>query len=230
MLAERTPLHEKLKRKRVENLIRSFLRQARDHFYDRYQGEYLYEEYMSNLLRIDNNSSQIRQELAQCNWQQLEELEVTHLEKMQKMGMTVDTQNTLPDIEELIREIKDDALRGTLLYANRYGDDNTRKVIEDYFDERSEIRFDLDPNEAMGKATKEDDKIIYHISKDYEHAEKKHDLLNSAHIFVHESYRDGLNKGVKQDTRNAVYADIEFAKKIAEDFGPEFVEKSPYVK
>ena len=109
-----------------------------------------------------------------------------------------------------------------LLYSWRFGDLVTRQVIEDYLDDRSEIRFDLNPEEAEGKATRDDGKIIYHISKDYAEADKEEDLLNAALIFAHESYRDGMQRGDKFDTRKAVMADVEFAQKLVKEYGNDF--------
>lgn len=157
---------------------------------------------------------------------------VDKIEKWLTKGNTIYAKKMMNfpiNIGDKIKNIKNNTIKKILTYSWKHGDENTRNKITDYIYGFSDIRFDLDPDEAEGKTTRENNKIIYHISTDYKNASNKNDLLNASIIFNHETYRDGLAKGYKYDTRKAVMSDVKMGKKLVRYHGEEFIKRNAWL-
>ena len=193
----------------------------------------LYDVYAEmNYFNRLSNFNRYADEMQALSREELERILAYYKAGLTELGVSYQHITNRPGkkIEDYIREIQNITISHTLAYAWRYGDEYTRNRIIDYLDGKSRIEFNLDPSEAEGKTTRENGQIVYHISEQYKNAEKPVDLLKAAIIFGHETYRDGLNRGDKFNTRDAVYADIAMARSIVRDFGAAFLDNYPLIK
>jgi LysM repeat protein len=78
------------KRERVHKLIKSFLDQARSHFFERYQDKYLPNEYIDEVAQLQNNLPAVKAELGKLDFEALDALEKQYVDRMIVMGMRVD--------------------------------------------------------------------------------------------------------------------------------------------